>query len=289
MSRVALAFALAVLSIVTLPAQRREVPHRVVDTAARRSSTLAALLADVARADVVFVGEQPDHVDVDRIQLLLLEGLAERQRDVIVALEVFDRDVQDPLEHFMMGHLTEADFLAAARPGPRYGANYKPLVDFAIAREWPIVAANAPRALVAEVVKSGLEVLTTRSDAERATVAREVRCPTDDGYATRVQAAVPSKGAYFAECLRDETMGETIAQALTAGGSGGRRPLVVSVNAAFRSEFSQGVVERTRRRLPDKRLLVISIVPVQNLDAVIPDAGEPRRADYLVYVRANQT
>ncbi len=290
----ALAAAVAGGAMAVLSAQGGPVPHRVVDAASKRISDLEVLLADVARADVVFIGEQHDHVDTHRLELTLLEGLARRQRDVIVALEMFARDVQDPLEHFLMGHLSEAEFLAAARPWPRYATDYKPLVDFASARQWPVVAASAPRALVAEVVRGGLEVLRTRSDTERASVARELSCPTDDAYFRRFQEArnggpVPVQGAYLARCLQDETVGETVAQVLTAGASGGTRPLVVSINGAFQTAIGQGVVERTRRRLPDKRLLVIAIVPVENLDAVTTDAGDPRRADYIVYVLLNQT
>jgi uncharacterized iron-regulated protein len=288
--RLTLTVILAGLPVAMLSAQGGEVPHRVVDAAAKRGSDFEALLADVARADVVFVGEQHQHAGTHRLELALLEGLARRQRDVTVALEMFDRDVQDPLEHFLMGHLSEAEFRAAARPWPGYATDYKPLVDFALARAWPVVATNAPRALVEEVARGGLEVLSTTSDAERAFVAREIRCPKGDAYFKRFQEAQGAgadrvDGAYFAQCLRDETMGETIAQVLTVGAAGGKRPLVVSINGAFQTAFGQGVVERTRRRLPDKRLLVIAIVPVENLDAVTTEISDPPRADYIVYVR----
>jgi uncharacterized iron-regulated protein len=283
----ALAVAVAGGGMAVLSAQSGAVPHRVVDAATARVSDFDAMLGAVARADVVFVGEQHDHMDTHRIELALLEGLARRPREVIVALEMFDRDVQDPLEHFLMGHLSEAEFLAAARPWPRYATDYKPLVDFAGARQWPVVAANAPQALVAEVARGGLEVLVTKSDTERASVARDLRCPTDDAYFKRFQETREggaAQGAYFAQCLRDETVAETIAQVLSAGASGGTRPLVVSVNGAFQTAFGQGVVERTRRRLPDSRLLVITIVPVENLDAATADTGEPGRADWVIYV-----
>ncbi len=288
------ALAWAGLSIAVLAAQSGDVAHRVVDAAARRVVDFDALLTDLARADVVLVGEQPGHAGTHRIELALLEGLARRQRSVILALDAFGRDVQDPLEHFLMGHLSETDFLAVARPPARYATDYKPLVDFAIARAWPVVAAGASRALVAEVERGGLDALSTRADAERAFAARDLRCPVDDAYFKRFEAAqgpgsVSVRNAYAAQCVRDETVGETIAQLLTAGAGAGKPPLVVSLNGAFQTMLGQGVVERTRRRIPDKRLLVIAIVPVEALDAAPTDAGEPRRADYVVYVRLNQT
>ncbi len=289
---------LAGLCLAGLAAQD-SVPHRVVDAAAGRLSDVSAMLADVSKADVVFLGEQHDDPETHRMELAILEGLARGSRPVVLALEMFERDAQEPLEHFLMGHLGEAEFLAAARPWPRYATDYKPLVDVAIAREWPVVAANAPRPMVAEVARDGLDVLAAKSPPQRALVARELHCPAGDAYFKRFEAAMaadhppaePAAGgapsverAYLAQCLRDETMAESIAQALTTPAAGGARPLVVSVNGAFHSDFRQGVVERTRRRVPDARLLVITIVPVDSLDTVKPESGDAERADYVLYV-----
>ena len=88
---------------------------------------------------------------------------------------------------------------------------------------------------------------------------------------------------YFAQCLKDETMAESIAQAHAVGSTGGKRPLVVHVNGAFHSDFGLGTAARTRRRLPGKRIVVLAMLPVNDLDALAPDGDERKRADYLVY------
>jgi len=284
----------------TLVVAQAGVPHRIFGAAASGFTDLNALLMDAAGADVLVFGEPQGQPVAHRLELAVLEGLATHQRDVILVLEMFDRTAQEPLDHFLMGHLTEPDFLAAARPWPRYATDYKPLVDFAARRSWPVIGSSAPHALVAEVARTGFETLRTRSDRDRALVAREVECPTTGAYFMRFQAAFSSgqpvagidaedrtldiSQAYRAQCLRDETIAETIAQVLTAGASGGKRPLVVSVNGAFRSEFGGGVVERARRRLPGKRVVVVNFVPVVRLDALAPAATTSARADYVVYV-----
>ncbi len=51
------------------------------------------MLADVVSADVIFVGEQHDDVNTHRLELAVLEGLARRRDNVIVSLEMFERDV----------------------------------------------------------------------------------------------------------------------------------------------------------------------------------------------------
>jgi hypothetical protein len=57
----------------------------------------------------------------------------------------------------------------------------------------------------------------------------------------------------------------------------------VHVNGSFHSDFGDGAAERVRRRLPRARVLVVSILPVENLDALKPTKEDRKRADYLVY------
>ena len=59
---------------------------------------------------------------------------------------------------------------------------------------------------------------------------------------------------------------------------------VIHFNGAFHSDFGQGTVERTRRRLlPGHRISIISILPVADLDRLVPGGEDLGRADYLVY------
>jgi uncharacterized iron-regulated protein len=274
------------------------VPGRVFASARKQFADFEVMLADLARADVVFVGEQHDDGNSHRLELALLEGLALRRGEIILSLEMFDRDVQEALDHFQMGHVPEADFLKESRPWPGYESDYKPLVDFAIAKSWPVIAANVPRPVAADVIRSGLDVLNTKPDAQKAWFARELRCPTNDEYFKRFVRVMASHAGppnpdrpgpenveryYLAQCLKDETMGESIASVYGAAAVGGKHPMVVHLNGAFHSDFGDGVVARTRRRLPGKRVVTLTILPTENLDLLAPDAETRRRADYLVY------
>ena len=79
---------------------------------------------------------------------------------------MFERDAQQPLEHFLMDHVSEEDFLKVARPWPRYATDYKPLVEYAMSKDWPVLAANVPGRCV-RVSKSGFGVLDGKSDRKR--------------------------------------------------------------------------------------------------------------------------
>jgi uncharacterized iron-regulated protein len=95
---------------------------------------------------------------------------------------------------------------------------------------------------------------------------------------------------YYAQCVKDETMSESIANALTVqpkAQEGAQvdtqsRPLVVHFNGAFHSDYRLGTASRAVRRLPKSNVKVISVVPVENLDAI--DADEYRkRGDYVIF------
>ena len=288
-----------------LGAQAGYTPHRVFDAGHNRFSDFEAMIADLATADVVLLGEQHDDPATHRLQLAALEGLARRRGQIVLSLEMFERDVQEPLDHFQMGHMDEAEFLAGARPWPRYATDYKPLVDLAIAKQWPVVAANVPRPVASAVAKGGPAVLADWPDAQRSWMAADRQCrpagayfdrfvqemgghPADGGKgsddAKAREARATFERYYASQCLKDETMAESIAQAVTAGSAGGKRPLVVHVTGAFHSEYRQGTTERVARRLPGRRVVAVSFVPVSDLDRLaMPNRQERRRADYLVY------
>ena len=251
----------------------------VVDTRLGRAVAPSAMHDAIAGADVVFVGERHDDPVAHRTELAVLEELGRRGRRVVLALEMFERDVQPLLDAYLAGRATEAELLAGARPWPNYAADYRPLVELARARGWPVVASNAPRPLASLVARGGLAALDTLPAERRRTVAAELRCP-DDAYRTKFVAqmggmaghgAAPSSAAaadsaraagaamlqrfYEAQCVKDETMAESVAAALATGVT------VVHVNGSFHSDEGLGTVERLRRRRPDARVLVVSVAP----------------------------
>lgn len=287
--------ALAFLVCSATLAAQSYVPNRVYDSARGSFSDFETMAASLSLADVVFLGEQHDDPNTHRLELAVLESLARRGRPVVLSLEMFERDVQEPLDHFAMGHMPEAEFLGASRPWPRYATDYKPLVDFAIAHNWPIVAANVPRAIASEVAKSGMDALSSKSEADRRLFARNRQCPLGDDYFKRFgeamgghampgtspeDAAKTTERYYFAQCVKDETMAEAIAASATIGAGAAKPPVVVHVNGAFHSDYRQGTAARVMRRLPGKKVVVVSIQAVADIDAV---AGDRKIADYVVY------
>ena len=101
--------------------------------------------------NVIFFGEDHDSRVAHEGKLALLTGLAGRDAGVVIALEMFERDVQEALNAYLEGAISEDKFLELARPWPNYREDYRPLVEFARARAIPVIAANIPREIAARV------------------------------------------------------------------------------------------------------------------------------------------
>lgn len=272
---------------------------RIVAGSSGNTVTFDELAREASRADVVFFGEQHTDPATHHAELALLEAIGQGDRPVVLSLEMFERDVQQVVDDYVAGRITEAAFLAGSRPWPRYATDYRGLLELAKARGWPVVASNVPRQTASAVGRKGLGALDSLHARERAFAAREVDCPDDDyrrrffeemkGHSSGAAAPAPSdtlptavaQRFYLAQCVKDETMGEAIADALAHAGPGA---IVVHYDGAFHSDFGAGTAERLRRRAPQARTLVVTAVPVADPGAA--QVTDAKRADYVIFTKA---
>jgi uncharacterized iron-regulated protein len=269
---------------------------RVVHGPSGRTVSFDELTSASARADIVFFGEQHDDPETHFAEFALLEAIGRVRPRVVVSLEMFERDVQPLLDEYLSGRMTEADFLAKSRPWDRYATDYRGLVVLARARGWRVIAANVPRPIANAVSRRGLAAVDTLPAESRAWVARELSCPRDKYYENFAESmkghggpgtAADTAGAramtdrfYEAQCVKDETMGESIARELAAAPDA----IVVHFNGAFHSDYALGTAERAKRRAGSAKTVVITAVPVAAPStAVLGDHA--RRAEYVIFTR----
>ncbi len=264
--------------------------QRVVASATGQTISFAAMADAASKADVVFFGEQHDDDESHRAELALLTAIGDRRGKVVLSLEMFERDVQPLVDAYLAGTLSEDDFRAQSRPWPNYAADYRPLVELAKARHWPVIAANVPRRLASAVSKRGLVAVDSMTAGDRGFVARELICPKDKYYENFVAvmggghggaggAPAPSpSGArsmtdlfYESQCVKDETMAESIVMARAKAGSDA---IVVHFNGAFHSDYGLGTAARVSRRSAAARTIVVSAVPT-------PDPAKAKAAEFL--------
>jgi hypothetical protein len=257
-------------------------------------STLGLMAGALAKADVVFVGEAAPGPRVQRAEVAILEAVARSGRRVVLALGSLDRDLQEPLDHVLMQHATVEEFVADARPGEAFERDHRPLVDLAVQRMWPVVAANVPRRIVTAVLADP-KVTDSLAATDRGLVAARAQCdpPGTERLNRRFLAINPGQtgvdsrtmgsGHERALCLEDETIAESVAQGYAAGAIAGGQPLVVAVTRSVHAERDSGAVAGARRRLANARVAVVAIVPRTDAATAVPAAQETARADYVVF------
>jgi len=256
----------------------------------RRWRDLAIAAID---SDVVFVGEQHDDPETHALELRLFEEVARRWRgSTVLAMEMFERDQQAELDRYLAGSISAADLAARVKLWGNYETDYRPMVDHAKAHRIPVVGSNAPARHVRQVGRAGLPALANLSAAERAEVAAVVQAPVGDAYWERFKATMSGMGGshgmdgegmlrrvYEAQCLRDDTMAESIERALTPGRK------VLHVNGSFHSDAGLGTAARLRWRRPiGLRTCVVKVVPVKQAPAAADPRPYAKEADWVVFV-----
>ena len=75
--------------------------------------------------NVIFFGEDHNSRVAHEGELALLTAVAGRDSSLALALEMFERDVQDALSAYLEGSIPEDKFLELARPWPNYHEDYR--------------------------------------------------------------------------------------------------------------------------------------------------------------------
>lgn len=147
------------------PEIREGVDYRVYDRDGNRSSLGAVVRASLSD-DVLLVGEEHDDMIGHAFQTELFQMVLDEigsptgsGREVVLSLEMFERDVQYILDEYLAGQISEDHFLRSSRPWDDYESRYRPAVEAAREHDVPVVAANAPRRYVSRVTSHGPESL----------------------------------------------------------------------------------------------------------------------------------
>ncbi len=291
--------------------------YRIVQSATGKPATLKEIIEAMSAIDVVFIGELHNDATAHLLEAQLLEAAVERygrgggsnnsnaannqSRAVSLSLEMFERDAQTELNEYLAGLITERQFLLSSRPWSNYAKDYRPLVEFARARNLTVIAANAPERYVNRVVRLGAGSLNELSATAKSWLAPLPLSPASAAYAAKFKAFLGADQSGHmshggggvdaaarlieAQGLRDATMGYAIAEKLKAQASA----LVLHVNGGFHSNGRLGTPEQLLRYRMQTRLMVVDIVSGDAFDeaeakrtghagdfTIITDASVPR-------------
>jgi uncharacterized iron-regulated protein len=205
------------------------------------------MLADLATARVVYVGERHTSAAHHAAQLEILRALHARHPDLVIGMEMFDRSYQGVLDRWSAGELDEAGFLRRTHWYANWRfdyALYRPILEYARAQRVPVVALNLPFNIPPKIRVGGTGHLSahekgflpaqvdTSNEAHRAYVRQifqqhDFRSDFED--------------FYLAQCVWEDVMAESVAARL-----GSDRMLVLAGNGHI--QFKYGIPDRAFAR-----------------------------------------
>jgi uncharacterized iron-regulated protein len=224
----------------------------------------------------IFVGETHTRYDHHLVQLEVLRFLHLRHRDIAVGVEWFQFPFQRHLDDYLAGRITEAEMLDRTGYFDRWRYDYRlyrPIIQYALKHQLPVVALNAPREVTRQISAVGIAAIP--DDLKAQLPADYDR--SDQAYAERIKRQFeqhPGEDRKFEHFLDvmltwDETMAEQAAKHLQA--HPGRKMVIFAGSGHV--AFGTGIPMRLARRIgvPGATLLV-------GLDGV----GDQGAADYVV-------
>jgi uncharacterized iron-regulated protein len=234
----------------------RPVSRPVANGSISLTQPQANLLQKLRGADIIYLGETHDRLVDHQAQLTLIEALHRHNPQLVIGMEMFQRPYQSALDAYLRGTIDEETMLATTEYRQRWRFDwslYAPIVQFAKAHSFPILALNAPTEIVRQVAREGLVALKPDTPhipplAEIDTSNTVYRQRLLKLYESFHQGQGNSAGFerfFQAQILWDETMAEVIAQYWLKHPE---RQIVVLVGEGH-VLYGEGIPQRVARRL----------------------------------------
>jgi uncharacterized iron-regulated protein len=181
---------------------------------------------------------------------------------------MFERDVQDILEAYLIGKISEKKFLKQARPWPNYLEDYRPLIEFAKKKGMPVIAANIPRRAAAAVAMAN-KVSPDVMGEDRRYLPKTLHLKSKEYYQRFASSTeemphfTPMKGMnadglYKAQVLKDSVMAASVEPFVD------RRTLFCCGH--FHCDYHLGIPYQLQKNNPKLKIAVIAMASsVENL------------------------
>ena len=257
-------------------------------TATGQPADYDQMLTELAQADVVLFGEQHNDALAHWLELQVAKDLLKLKKpgDLVLGMEMFERDVQPLVVQYAAGTLADTAFERQARPWPNYGTDYRPLLQFARENHLAVIGTNAPRPFAKTVAQRSLTALDKLPAADRALLAPlplkvDYELPGYKNMAAMFGGAGSAHGGgaqniIQAQALKDATMAHFIETSRQPGQT------LLHFNGSYHSDHHDGIVAWLRQYAPKLRVRTISIVTQEELKTL--EKEQVNVADFVVVV-----
>lgn len=243
------------------------------------------LWQDLATVDIVFVGETHRLARHHALQQEIVSRLLATGRPLVLGLEQIETRNQPELDQLNRGEIDFVQFAERIRWKDQWDnyQDYRDTIQTALRGGGWIVGLNAPREVIRQVGKAGIEGLTPE---QRATLPS--RLHTDDPTYEKLMNLLLSVHSAFdprflrrvfeAQVARDDTMADALLKGLRSRQpAGGKKPLAVTITGAGHIQYGLGTPDRVQWREPglEARILLLS----ESGDLTLSPAEKSMRRD----------
>jgi uncharacterized iron-regulated protein len=247
--------------------------YRIYDTRLGKEVKLADIVESMTQNDVLIFGEEHNDSVTHFLQHKLFSLLFARfGSDVVLSMEMFDRDVQPVMNEYLQGFIREKNFKKDARSWSNY-KDYRPMVEFAKENKLPVVCANAPSRYTNMAGRLGQESLkklprqtqqwlaplpydTAAGAYYEKLTGLSLHAPASNDTAKKKLPAM-NMGNFnlvVAQSLWDATMAYSIASYWKAN----KKKKIFQVNGKFHSDERFAIVTQLGKYAPKAKVIVIS-------------------------------
>lgn len=252
-----------------------------------KKTTYQKMIKDIMSCEVVLFGELHNNPISHWLELQLTKDLfKEKKQDLILGAEMFEADMQETLDKYMKGQITEDELKTQIKLWPNYETDYRPLLEFARNTNLKFLATNAPRKYASLVMHQGFEKLNTLSDEEKKFLAPLPieYDPELEQYKKMIEmdmAGLSSPNLPKAQALKDATMAHFIFSNAKDG------KLFLHYNGSYHSDYFEGIMWYLKRKNADLKILTIATVEQSDISKLSPEYIMV--ADYIICVPDDMT
>lgn len=259
-------------------------PSRILDLRHGSEVDELQMLTDLRSARAIYLAERHD-VPLDHaMQYRILRALHREDASLVVGFEMFQKPFQNVLDDWTNGMLDEEALRRRSEWDQRWGFDirmYRPMLELVRARAIPAWALNAPRELTRAVALHGLDGIP---EEMREQIPENMDLD-DEAHQNLVRSALAAhphgndpnalERLYEAQVTWDESMAETVAEAIRNGAS-----RIVVLAGRMHVQAGLGIPKRAARQGAQPYSVVMA---VEDDDEAIEEltSAEPRVADYL--------
>jgi uncharacterized iron-regulated protein len=269
---------IALLLVAYVPSEVCGNQAMIIDVLMGEPVSLQTMTADLETARIIYLGEIHSIRRHHDLQATLLKTLVNRGNTLAVGLEMFSVAQQETLNRWLAGD-APLDHLRRDL-GKDYWTNlgdYRRILETARKLNLPVIALNAPTAVVKKVAAKGLDALTPEERKLMPDGVDEIHPHYDRLLRLRLRVHRSFQHGsldriVLAQVLRDQTMASSIAGFLKT--PAGQDRLLLVIAGAGHVSYGFGIPERVNK-LTDVRYRIV--LPSESGELVLSDA-EQRQA-----------